>query len=95
MSKFQISDLQEMLVETLNKVSKGTLTPAAANAAANLVGKYVSLVKTEIDYNKLQGVSPNLDFFPSKRSKANLISQVTGKTKQIDHDSSTGELLNS
>ena len=84
-----------MLVETLNKVSKGTLTPAAANAAANLVGKYVSLVKTEIDYNKLQGVSPNLDFFPSKRSKANLISQVTGKTKQIDHDSSTGELLNS
>jgi len=93
-SQFRITDLQDMLVDTLNKVSKGSLTPAAANAAANLAGKYIALVKTEIDYNKLQGHSPNLDFFPTTKNKAQIISRIKGDSaKKLDHQ--TGEILDS
>ena len=60
---FNVEQLKTMLVDVLEKVASGELTPASANSASNLAGKLLQSVKMEMDYAKLQGASPNLQFF--------------------------------
>lgn len=58
-------DLRFALANELKKVATGQSTPAAANAFANLSGKILSSVKLELEYNKLAGLKPNIEFIKS------------------------------
>lgn len=57
-----LDNLRESLAEELKKVSSGESTPASANAFANLAGKILSSVKLELEYNKMAGTTPNIQF---------------------------------
>lgn len=63
MSELKTStDLRTLLTVELKKVTSGQTTPAVANAAANLCGKIVSSVKMELEYCKMVGKTPHIDF---------------------------------
>jgi hypothetical protein len=60
--------LRDFLSEELKKVSSGVITPATANATANLAGKILSSVKLELEYNKLCGTPPKIGFVKIKNN---------------------------
>lgn len=57
-----VEELREFLSKELVRVSTGEITPATANASANLAGKVLSSVKMELEYNRMAGASPNIAF---------------------------------
>ena len=60
--------LRQILSEEIEKLRKGETTPATINAITNATGKILSSVKLEIEYHKLLGMKPDIDFV-----------QITGK----------------
>lgn len=77
-----VEDLRAFLTEELQRVSGGDITPAVANASANLAGKVLSSVKMELEYNKMTGASPNIAFLKGFEKKI----------KAIEHNPHTGEI---
>lgn len=63
MSTKNSQDVIDYISDQLDKLSDQSLTPASANAAANLIGKMMYNVKLKMDYHKMLGKSPNIDFF--------------------------------
>lgn len=57
-----INELRDFLSNDLERSSAGEITPATANASANLAGKIIQTVKMELEYNKMAGLSPNIGF---------------------------------
>ena len=57
-----VEELRTFLSRELERVSSGEITPAAANASANLTGKILSSVKLELEYNKMAGKNPDIAF---------------------------------
>jgi len=57
-----VEELRSFLSRELERVSSGEITPAAANASANLTGKILSSVKLELEYNKMAGKNPEIAF---------------------------------
>lgn len=57
-----LEELRDFLANELQRVSSGDITPAAANASANLTGKILSSVKLELEYNKMTGHKPDINF---------------------------------
>lgn len=81
-----LNDLRSFLAEQLQRVADGELTPAHANASANLAGKVLSTVKMELDYCKQAGTTPAIPFLGIGADSPRL----------IDHnkiDENTGEIL--
>lgn len=62
MSIKNVEELRDFLSNELERVSNGETTPASANASANLAGKILSSVKMELEYNKMAGSNPNIEF---------------------------------
>lgn len=62
MSITTMDELREFISKEMEKSANGEITPAAANASANLAGKMISSVKVELEYNKLVGASPSIKF---------------------------------
>lgn len=81
MSATNIHELRESLARTLEKVSTGELSPAAANAAANVSGKVLATIKMELDFSKMSGNVPAIEFLAKSNSKL---------LEAVDHD--TGEI---
>jgi hypothetical protein len=77
-----VEELREFLSSELERVSKGEITPAGANASANLAGKVLSSVKMELEYNKMAGLTPNIGFLKG----------LTRNTNKLLHDQNTGEI---
>lgn len=92
---FSVVELKTMLVDVLQKVAYGELTPASANSASNLAGKILQSVKMEMDYSKLQGVSPNLGFFEGLEESAPKHKLLQGAVRKSKSDHVTGEVLDS
>lgn len=63
-------NLREYLARALHKLENGESSPAIANAAANLCGKVISSVRTDIEYYKLTGQVPNVPFIESTKNKS-------------------------
>lgn len=82
MSIKTMGDLRDHLAENLMRISNGEMTPAAANASANIAGKITQTIKLELDYNKMVGSTPNIGFLNS----------LDNKIKKIEHDIETGEV---
>lgn len=53
------NDIMNAISEELQKLREGNSSPAQANAAANLTGKYLSVVKMKLEYNKMRGKQQN------------------------------------
>jgi hypothetical protein len=68
-----VAELRNILSEEITKLRKGETTPAAINAITNATGKIFSSVKLEMEYAKLIGAKPDIDFV--KRIE-------TGETKE-------------
>ena len=57
-----VNDLRNMLAEELTKLRNEQTTPASLNAIVNATGKILSTVKLEMEYGKMLGVTPRIDF---------------------------------
>lgn len=57
-----VNDLRVILAEEIEKIRSGKTTAANVNAIVNATGKILTTVKMEIEYNKLIGRTPNIDF---------------------------------
>jgi hypothetical protein len=77
-----LADLQKELLDALKRVSKSELTPAAANACANLSGKIMQTFKIKMDYNKALGV-PLIDTFITNPISPNSIEHIDRETGEV------------
>lgn len=64
-----VDEVRDWLFEELHRLRSGETTPAASNAAANLVGKLLYSAKLEIDYNKTAGLTPSIPFLNKSSQK--------------------------
>jgi len=62
MSINNTEELRNFLSEQLEKVGTQEVTPAAANATANIAGKMLQSAKLELEYHKMAGITPNMKF---------------------------------
>jgi hypothetical protein len=74
-----VEELRTFLSKELERVSSGEITPAAANASANLTGKILSSVKLELEYNKMAGKNPDIAFLGKLLN--NNLKKIEGKTE--------------
>ena len=58
-----VNDLRAILTEEIEKIRTGQTTAANVNAITNATGKILSSVKMEIEYNKLIGKTPKIEYF--------------------------------
>jgi len=64
-----VNDLRTILAEEITKIRNGETTAANVNAIVNATGKILTTVKMEIEYNKLLGLTPQIDFIQSEKVK--------------------------
>ncbi len=69
MSITNIEELRTFIAEEMERLKSQSSTPAAANASANLAGKMLSSVKMELEYNKMVGATPSIDFLSQNAKK--------------------------
>jgi len=77
-----VEELREFLANDLERVSSGDISPAVANASANLSGKILQSVKMELEYNAMVGSQPQISF----------LGKLTKKIDKIAHNPQTGEV---
>lgn len=63
-----VTDLREILADEIKKLRAGETTPANVNAVTNASGKILSSVKLEIEYSKLLGQVPIIDFIKTGKT---------------------------
>lgn len=63
-----INDLRAILADEIEKIRSGATTAANVNAIVNATGKILTTVKMEIEYNKLIGKTPNIDFISAQKN---------------------------
>lgn len=69
-----LNDLRTILSEEIDKVRTGTTSAANVNAVTNATGKILSSIKLEMEYYKLLGKVPDIDFLKQlepKKDKTN------------------------
>ena len=93
MSIESMKDIREFITTQMERAANGEITPANANASANLAGKLVSTFKLEMDYARIKGETPHVDMIEGdyKPSTPALEHKKRGR-KRINH--STGEVYN-
>ena len=57
-----IKDLREILLDEIDKLRAGKTTPANVNAVTNATGKVFTSVKLQMEYQKMIGLKPDIDF---------------------------------
>jgi len=62
-----VNDLRTVLAEQINRIRNNEATPAQVNAVTNATGKILSSIRMEIEYCKLVGETPHIDFIPSNK----------------------------
>lgn len=60
--ELNIRELREILGEEIQKLREEKTTPANVNAITNATGKVLSTVKLEMEYCKLIGRAPKIEF---------------------------------
>ena len=66
-----VNDLRTILAEEITKIRNGETTAANVNAIVNATGKILTTVKMEIEYNKLIGKTPTIDFIVTPKKIEN------------------------
>jgi len=57
-----INDLKNVICEEIDKLRNEKTTAANVNAITNASGKVISMVKLQLEYAKLIGLKPQMDF---------------------------------
>ena len=57
-----IEGLREMLADQIKKTVEGEQTPAVLDSLANASGKMISATKVQLEYAKLVGGTPSIEF---------------------------------
>ena len=57
-----VNDLRTILAEEIEKIRNEETTAASVNAIVNATGKILTTVKMELEYAKLLGITPKIDF---------------------------------
>jgi len=57
-----VNDMRLILADEIQKIREGKTTAANVNAIVNASGKILTTIKMEIEYNKLIGKTPNIEF---------------------------------
>lgn len=70
-----INDLRAILAEEIQKLRNEETTPAAVNAVTNATGKILTTVKMEMEYAKLIGVTPQIEFIQLKPHKQKRVAE--------------------
>lgn len=58
----KVNDLRIILSEEIDSIRKGNTTAANVNAITNATGKILSSARLEIEYSKILGKKPKVDF---------------------------------
>lgn len=61
-AKLDINGVRSILAEEIQRLRDEQTTAAALNAIVNATGKILTTVKLEMEYAKLMGVTPAIDF---------------------------------
>ena len=67
-----INSLRVILAEEIDSLRKGQSTASNVNAIVNATGKILSTVKLEMEYAKIIGKTPDIDFIKIKIGKKEL-----------------------
>lgn len=62
-----VNDMRLILADEIQKIRDGKTTAANVNAIVNASGKILTTIKMEIEYNKLIGKTPNIDFIKGQK----------------------------
>ena len=79
-----VDQLRDFLATQLEKVSDGKITPAIANASANLTGKLIQSVNMEMDYNRMVGATPNINFMADEPKNDKFVDGLITRIKQLE-----------
>ena len=80
-----VNTIREILADEIERLRNDQRTPAAVNAVTNAVGKILGTVKMEMEYAKMLGVVPHIDFItivPSTRKTRKELTE--GETEKKD-----------
>jgi hypothetical protein len=55
-------ELREMLSEEIDSIRAKKTTPGAVNAICNATGKFLSTIKLEMEFAKMIGKEPSINF---------------------------------
>lgn len=64
-----ISELREVLSESIMGIRGKTITPGEANAITNAAGKILSTVRLELEYCKLTNTKPKIELLEANKIK--------------------------
>jgi len=78
-----VVELRNFLSKELERVSSGEISPAMANASANLSGKILSSVKMELEYNKMTGHNPEIMFIKDFDNRSNKLEHTKASLEKI------------
>lgn len=69
-----ISDIIPSLSRVFEGLENGTIQPQTATQMSNAVGKMISAMKTQIEYQRLRGEVPSIAFMdkPDQASEASI-----------------------
>ena len=63
-----INDLRNILCEEINKLRNNKTTAANVNAITNATGKVLSTIKVQMEYAKLSGEEPKMNFIKALKA---------------------------
>ena len=72
-----LKELRAILAEEIVKLREQKTTPANVNAITNATGKILSTVKLDLEYHKIIGKKPEIDFIEIADSKASSKNRLT------------------
>lgn len=73
--KMDINSLRAILAEEIQKLRDGHTNAANVNAVTNATGKILSTVKLEMEYSKMVGKAPDIDFIKLSDNKKKIESK--------------------
>jgi len=66
--QLNVNDLRNILAEEISKLRDGQTTAANVNAINNATGKIIATVKIEMEYCKLVGKTPRIEFISLEKT---------------------------
>ena len=65
-TQMTMGDVRDVLSQTIRGLQQKDMTAGNANAICNVVGKLLSSVKLELEYQRLTGQTPNIAMLQSQ-----------------------------
>lgn len=78
------SALLNLLTVEIDKLSKGKITASTASAMANMSGKIITIIRTEMEYGRLHGTVPYIPFITNHPKSKGGVDKATSASKPQD-----------